>query len=93
MNSDDRIEKFIRENRDAFGENTPPGNHMEIFLFKLNKRIKHYISIVPYMLRVIFATALIFIASVIVWNNFIRKDRNAISLRDKISLEFYRLLD
>lgn len=89
----DRLEKFILENRDEFGNNTPPGNHMELFLRKLNARIKHYISIVPYLFRVATVTILIFIASVVVWNNFIRKDRNAISLRDKISLEIYRLLD
>ncbi len=89
----DRIEKFIRENRDAFGNYTPPDNHMEIFLSKLNARIRHYISIVPYLFRVAAVTILIFLASVLVWNNFIRKDRNAISLKDKISLEFYRLLD
>ena len=89
----DRIEKFIRENRDEFGTHTPPDNHMEKFLSRLNARIKHYISIVPYLIRVTAATILIFLASVMVWNNFIRKDRNAISLKDKISLEFYRLLD
>jgi hypothetical protein len=89
----DRIEKFIRENRDEFGTQAPPDNHMEKFLFKLNARLKHYISIVPYLIKVGFATILIFLASVMVWNNFIRKDRNAISLKDKISLEFYRLLD
>lgn len=89
----DSIEKFIRENRDKFGNYVPPENHLEKFFHKLNARIRHYISIVPYLIKVAVATTLIFIASVAVWNNFIRKDRNAISLRDKISLEFYRLLD
>jgi hypothetical protein len=89
----DRIEKFIRENKDEFGTKIPPGNHMEKFLARLNARIRHYINIVPYLIRVAAATVLIFLASVIVWNNFIRNDRNAISLKDKISLEFYRLLD
>jgi hypothetical protein len=92
-NKQDRIEKFIRENRDEFGADTPPESHMEKFLFKLNRRIRHFINIVPYLIKVAVATVVIFAASVIVWNNFIRKDRNAITLRDKISLEFYRLLD
>jgi hypothetical protein len=91
-NKQDRIEKFIRENRDEFGVN-PPESHMEKFLFKLNNRIKHFISIVPYLIKVAVGTIVIFIASVMIWNNFIRTDRNAISLKDKISLEFYRLLD
>jgi hypothetical protein len=91
--SQDRIEQFIRENRDKFGDNTPPESHMGKFLFKLNNRIRHIISIVPYLIKVAVVTIVISLASVIIWNNFIRKDRNAISLRDKISLEFYRLLD
>jgi hypothetical protein len=89
----DNIEKFIRKNRDKFGDQIPPENHMEKFFSRLNARIRHYINIVPYLIKVAVATILIFLASVAVWNNFIRKDRNAISLRDKISLEFYRLLD
>ena len=89
----DNIEKFIRKNRDKFGDQIPPENHMEKFFSRLNARIRHYINIVPYLIKVAVATILIFLASVTVWNNFIRKDRNAISLRDKISLEFYRLLD
>jgi len=93
VRSEDPIEKFIRENKDEFGTNTPPESHMGKFLFKLNNRIRHIISIVPYLIKVAVVTIVISLASVIVWNNFIRKDRNAISLRDKISLEFYRLLD
>lgn len=89
----DRLEKFILENRDEFENDNLPGNHMEKFLRKLNAKIKHYISIVPYLVRVATVTILIFLGSVIIWNNFIRKDRNAISLRDKIQLEIYRLLD
>jgi len=87
------IEKFILKNKDEFENFSPPENHMEKFLSKLNTRIRHYISIVPYLFRVAFATILIFIASIVIWNNFIRSDRNAISLKDKISLEIYRLLD
>lgn len=90
---EDRIEKFIRENRDEFSASAPPDNHLDKFLFRLNRRIRHMISIVPYLIRVAVATIIIFTASVIVWNNFIRKDRNAITLKDKISLEIYRLLD
>jgi len=89
----DSIEKFITRNRDKFGDYNPPENHLNRFLYKLSTRIRHYISIVPYLLRVATATALIFLASLLIWNNFLRKDRNAISLKDKISLEFYRLLD
>ena len=90
---EDRLEKFIRENRDEFNASAPPDKHLDKFLVRLNRRIRHMINIVPYLIRVAVATIIIFTASVIVWNNFIRKDRNAITLKDKISLEIYRLLD
>jgi hypothetical protein len=83
----DNIEKFIRENRDAFRDDLPADDHMEKFLVKLNTNIKHLISIVPYLIRVAVATVLIFTASVIIWNNYIRKDRHEITLGNKISLE------
>ena len=89
----DRLEKFILENRDELGNYNPQGNHMEKFLRRLNAKIKHYINIVPYLIKVAAVTIIMFMISVAVWNNFIRKDRDAISLRDKISLEIYRLLD
>jgi len=84
--TESNIEKFIRDNKDKFGVYSPNDNHMETFLSKLNSRIKHIINIAPYLLRVAVATVLIFSASIIVWNNYIRKDRNQISLGNKISL-------
>ena len=32
----DNIEKFIRKNRDKFGDQIPPENHMEKFFSRLN---------------------------------------------------------
>jgi hypothetical protein len=78
------IEKLIIENRDKFCVD-PEETHMDKFLFKLNYRIRHFISIVPYLVKVAVATALIFAGSVIIWNNYIRKDRHEIRLQDKIS--------
>jgi hypothetical protein len=80
------IENFIRKNKDIFGDNRLPDNHLERFMFKLNNSIKNIISIVPYLIKVTIATIIIFIASIIIWNNYIRKDRHDITLRNKISL-------
>ena len=91
MAYNDNIEKFIRDNRDAFRDDVPADDHMDKFLGKLNTRIKHFISIVPYLIRVSIATIIIFSASLIIWNNYIRKDRHVIALRDKISLVFNKL--
>jgi hypothetical protein len=84
--NEDSIESFIRSNKDKFGVYRPPDNHAEKFLFKLNYQIRKIISIVPYLIRVAVATIIIFIASISVWDNFLRKDRNEITLRNKISL-------
>jgi hypothetical protein len=86
MLNEDSIEDFIRDNKDKFGVYRPPDNHLEKFLFKLNYKIREIINIVPYLLRVGVVTVIIFIASIVAWNNFIRKDRQQITLRNKISL-------
>jgi hypothetical protein len=77
----DTIEDFIRENKDKFSVYRPSESHFEKFLSKINLRIKQIISIVPYLIRVAVATVIIFSASVIVWNNYIRKDRHEITLQ------------
>jgi hypothetical protein len=80
------IESFIRENRDKFGVYRPRRKHRQKFYFKLETRIKHYYNIVPYLLKVAVITLIIFSASVLVWNNYIRKDRHDITLENKIGL-------
>jgi len=82
--NEDSLEKFIRENRDKFDVLDAPEKHEETFIFKLNARIKHFISIVPYLVKLAIVTIIIFIASIIVWNNCIRKDRHEVTLKEKI---------
>jgi hypothetical protein len=86
MHNSDAIEKFIRENRDKFSDYGPQDSHMEKFLFRLNNKIRQINSIVPHLIKVAVVTVAFFLASVIIWNNHIRKDRDVISLKDKISL-------
>jgi len=86
MLNEDTIENFILENKDKFSVYHPTDSHLGKFLFKINYRIRHIISIVPYLIRVAIATVIIFVASIIIWNNNIRKDRSAITLKNKISL-------
>jgi hypothetical protein len=83
--NEDNIENFIHQNKDKFDVYLPPVSHLEKFVLKLNYRIRCIISIVPYLIRVAIITVIIFAASIIIWSNFIRKDRNEISLRNKIS--------
>ena len=86
MFNEDSIETFIRKNKDKFGVYHPHDGHMENFLFKVKYRLRYIISIVPYLIRLGIASILIFTASIIIWNNYIRKDRHEISLRNKITL-------
>ena len=82
----DNIENFIRENKNKFGGYRPSDGHLEKFLYKLNIRISDIISIVPHLLKVAVATVIIFTASFVIWNNYLRKDRHEITLKNKISL-------
>lgn len=91
MFNEDSIETFIRRNKDKFGVYRPPDGHMEKFLFKIKYRIRYIISIVPYLIRLGIASILIFIASIIIWNNYIRKDRNELTLKNKITLVINKL--
>jgi hypothetical protein len=93
VRSEDPIEKFIRENKDEFGNYAPHENHMGKFLTKLNQRIRHIINIVPYLIKVAVATILIFTLSVIVWNNFLRRDREVLTLKYKIVLIIDRIVN
>jgi hypothetical protein len=86
MLNEDSIEDFIRENKDKFSVYRAPYSHLEKFLFRINYRIRLIINIVPYLIRVSVATVIIVIASIVVWNNYIRKDRHDITLKNKISL-------
>jgi hypothetical protein len=82
------LENFIRDNRDKFNIYRPHKTHSQSFLGKLQKRFKHFISIVPYLIKVFIATTLIFVSSIIIWNNYIRKDRHEITLKQKIYVFF-----
>lgn len=68
-----------------FDSEEPRKNHEERFLNKLRSRFKRIISIVPYLLWVLLVTIIVNIIGVIVWNNFIRKDRHEITLKEKIT--------
>lgn len=84
--NENSIENFIRENRDKFSVCRPPDSHLEKFFLKINLRIRHIVNIIPYLIRVAVATVIIFIASVLIWNNYIRKDRHEVTLLNKITL-------
>lgn len=80
----DSIKSYLDANRDSLDEN-PSRNHNGRFLLKLNERFRRIVSIVPYILRVAVITIVVFTCSILVWDNFIRKDRHEVTLREKIT--------
>jgi len=69
--TEEKLEKFIRDNKDALVDGCRPTMwHEDNFLQKLSKRFKKIISIVPYLMRVLIITIIIFICSIFIWYKF-----------------------
>lgn len=81
---ENRIENFIVENKDKFSDDDLKNNHEEKFLFRLKLKVREYINILPYLIKVLVLTIIIFVASIIIWNNYLRKDRDVVNLKQKI---------
>jgi len=73
--TEEELEKFIRENRDKLIKSKPTVGHEIKFMTKLKLRVKSFIDITPYLIKVAIMTVIIFIASALIWYNFIRKDK------------------
>lgn len=78
---EEKLEKFIRDNKDKFDIYQPESNHNQHFLNKLISKFKEVINIVPYLVRVGIATILIFILSFLVWRTYICPPLTRISLK------------
>jgi hypothetical protein len=71
--TEEKLEKFIRDNKDTLVDDYhPTTGHEDNFLQKLSKRFKIFISIVPYLIKVLIITIIIFICSIFIWYNFIK---------------------
>ena len=79
--TEDSLEKFIKENKDKFDKYAPQNGHYEHFLVKLTVRFKKFISIIPYLVKLMIVTIIIFIASFIVWRNYICPPLTHVSMK------------
>jgi hypothetical protein len=71
--TEEKLEKFIKENKDALIDGCRPViGHEGHFLLKLSKRFKKFISIVPYLVKVLIITVIIFACSIFVWYKFLK---------------------
>jgi len=82
--TEENIEKFIIKNKDQFDAYDPSTYHNDHFFLKLRAKFKKFISIVPYLVKVFIVTIIIFTLSILTWNNWIRKDRHEVTLKQKI---------
>jgi hypothetical protein len=78
---EEELEKFIRDNRNKFDVYQPEPNHNQHFLNKLFNKFKEVINIVPYLVKVGIATALIFILSFLLWRAYICPPLSRISFK------------
>lgn len=79
----ENIDDIIRKNKDYFGDKEPSEGHLERFMLKLEIRCQSQTvkrSIVPYLLRAAVVTLLVTLSSLWTWDNFIRPERNRMSL-------------
>ncbi len=79
------LEDIIRDNKEIFNGAEPSEGHFKRFEMKLAMRfstgtIKR--SIVPYLLKAAVVTLLVTLSSLWTWDNFIRPERNRMTLGD-----------
>lgn len=74
--TDEELEKFIRDNKDALVDGCRPvvGHELK-FLTKLELKFKHYIDITPYLVKVAIVTIILFATSMFIWYSFMRPDK------------------
>lgn len=73
--TDKELEKFIRENKDVLVDGYRPiAGHEVKFMTKLQLRVKHYIDLTPYFMKVAIITIIVFLCSIFAWYNFMRID-------------------
>jgi hypothetical protein len=74
--TEEELDKFIEEHRDLLIKNKPTNGHEIKFMTKLQLRVKNFIDLTPYLVKVAIITIIIFIASIFVWYSFLRTDKN-----------------
>lgn len=75
--TEEELEKFIRDNKDALVDGCRPVIGHEVkFMTKLQLRVKSFIDLTPYLVKVAIVTIIVFLCSMFVWYSFMRPDKN-----------------
>jgi hypothetical protein len=74
--TEEDLEKFIKENRDKLIKSKPTAAHEIKFMTKLQLRVKSFIDLTPYLVKVAIVTIIVFLCSMFVWYSFMRPDKN-----------------
>jgi hypothetical protein len=78
---EEKLEKFIRDNKDKFDTYEPESDHSQHFLKKLLNKFKEVINIVPYLVKVGITTIFIFILSFLIWRAWLCPPLTRISFK------------
>jgi len=74
--NEEELEKFIKENKDLLVKGKPPEGHEIKFMTKLQLRVRNFIDLTPYIVKVAIVTIIIFVASSLIWYSFLRPDKS-----------------
>jgi hypothetical protein len=74
--TEEDLEKFIKENRELLLKGKPTTGHEIKFMTKLQLRVKSFIDLTPYLVKVAIVTIIVFLCSMFVWYSFMRPDKN-----------------
>jgi len=89
-NIQEKLDDFVKKNKNKFDCEEPQLEHEKRFMFKLNERFKKIISIIPHLIKVAIITIVIFIISFIIWDNFIDHPSDQKSL-SQVSWKYRKL--
>ncbi len=78
---EDELEKFIKENKEKFDVYQPEPLHHQHFLYKLIRKFRAVINIVPYLVKVGITTVLIFAISFLLWRAYICPPLSGVSFK------------
>jgi len=73
--NEEELEKFIKENKNALVDGCRPiVGHEVKFMTKLQLKVKHFVDLTPYFVKVAIVTIIIFLCSIFTWYSVMRPD-------------------
>ena len=82
--NEEELEKFIKENKNALVDGCRPiVGHEVKFMTKLQLKVKHFVDLTPYFVKVAIVTIIIFLCSIFTWYSVMRPDPSKSVIENK----------